>query len=138
MVQLQSRFIQCEPDYCIKPLLQNYSTVVTYYNISLLSIITTMCRIMYDQQAYRELVQVAVEHALLDMGPPELARVKTKLKENFGITTEDVFDHPEYLKTVLYELFGNASSDIIYTMRRVFDKSINEEPIQKFIQIIEN
>ncbi len=93
---------------------------------------------MYDQQAYRELVQVAVEHALLDMGPPELARVKTKLKENFGITTEDVFDHPEYLKTVLYELFGNASSDIVYTMRRVFDKSINEEPIQKFIQIIEN
>lgn len=93
---------------------------------------------MHDQQAYRELVQVAVEHALLDMGPPELARVKIKLKENFGITTEAVFDHPEYLKTVLYELFGNASSDIVYTMRRVFDKSINEEPIQKFIQIIEN
>lgn len=93
---------------------------------------------MYDHQAYRELVQIAVEHALLDMGPPELVKVKTKLKENFGINIEDVFDHPEYLKTVLYELFGNASSDIIYTMRRVFDKSINEEPIQKFIQIIEN
>ena len=93
---------------------------------------------MHDQQGYRELVQVAVEHALLDMGPPELDKVKTKLKENFGITTEDVFVHPEYLKTVLYELFGDAYSDIVYTMRRVFDKSINEEPIQKFIQVIEN
>ncbi len=93
---------------------------------------------MHDQQAYRELVQVAVEHALLDMGPPELAKVKTKLKETFGISIEDVFDHPEYLKTVLYELFGDAYADIVYTMLRVFDKSINEEPIQKFIQIIEN
>ena len=102
-----------------------------------LFVIVTICHIMYDQQAYRELVQVAVEHALLDMGPPELDRVKTKLKENFGITTEDIFDHPEYLKKVLYELFGDAYSDIIYTMRRVFDKSINEEPIQKFLQIIE-
>ena len=93
---------------------------------------------MQDPREYRDLVQVAVEHALLDMGPPELDRVKRKLKENFGITTEDVFDHPEYLKIVLHELFGNAYSDIVYTMRSVFDKSINEEPIQKFIQVIEN
>lgn len=91
---------------------------------------------MSDQE-YRELVQVAVEHALLDMGPPELKLVKNKLQEKYNITTGEVFDHPEYLKSVLSELYGNSYSDIIYTMKTVFDKSIQEKSIYNFLQIME-
>ena len=78
---------------------------------------------------YRELVEVAVEHALVTMGSPELEKVKIMLKEKYDITIADSLDHPEYLKKVLSDLFGNAYQDILDTIYTVVEKKRKEKKI---------
>ncbi len=46
----------------------------------------------------QELITVAVEHALLQMGNPELEMVEYQLKNDYNCTIRDCLEHPEYLK----------------------------------------
>ncbi len=80
-----------------------------------------------DQDSYRELVQVVVEHSILDMGVPELEKIKERLMEDYNLTTADSLDHPEYIKEVLRDLFGNSYRDILNTMYIAFDHAMQEE-----------
>lgn len=90
-----------------------------------------------DQSSYRELVQVVVEHAILDMGVPELEKIKEMLMKDYNITTADSLDHPEYIKKVLRDLFGNSYTAILNTMYTAFDQAVQKEPIKKFMLVME-
>ena len=87
---------------------------------------------------HRELVEVAVEHALIIMGRPELEKVQTALKEEYGITIADSLDHPEYLKKILCDLFGNAYQDIIDTIYTVVENKKNVQTIKDFLYVMES
>lgn len=89
-------------------------------------------------EEYRELVEVAVEHALVTMGSPELEKVRVMLKEEYGVTIADSLDHPEYLKKILCELFGNAYQDIIDTIYSVIDSDKEERIVKDFLYVMEN
>ncbi len=91
-----------------------------------------------DYEAYRELVEVAVEHALITMGSLELNKAKEMLKENYNITLADSLEHPDYLKKVLCELFGNAYQNILDTIYSVIEKQQEEKIIKKFLTIMES
>ena len=87
---------------------------------------------------YRELVEVAVEHALISMGTLELKKVKTMLKEMYGITLAESLDHPEYLKSILCDLFGNAYQDIIDTIYTVIENEKEEKILKDFLYVMES
>ncbi|QLH05844.1 hypothetical protein [Nitrosopumilus ureiphilus] len=88
-------------------------------------------------QICRELVEVAVEHALIIMGHPEFQKVTAILGEH-GITTADSLDHPDILKRVLCDLFGNAYKDIIDTIYSVIENEKDEKIIKDFLYVMEN
>ena len=90
-----------------------------------------------DKEMIEELITLSVEHALLKMGNPELELVKSRLKEEYNCEISDSLKHPEYLKKILNELFGNAYQDILKTINEKLQKTSMDKPIIQFLTVME-
>lgn len=87
-----------------------------------------------DDEMIKELITLSVEHALLKIRNLEL--VKTRLKKEYNSELSDSLKHPEYLKTILKELFGNAYQDILKTINERLQKTSMDKPITQFLTIM--
>lgn len=88
-------------------------------------------------ETYRELVATVIEHVLLGISVDSLELVNKKLKEDHSITTSEIFDNPESLKSVLISLYGNSYDSILSKIKNIFDTSISQNSISDFISILE-
>lgn len=86
----------------------------------------------------RELITVAVEHALLQMGKAELEIVEYQLKNDFNCSIRDSLEHPEYLKQVLKQLFGYCCEDILSTIEYVVKGGNVDSQVKKFLTILKS
>jgi len=89
-----------------------------------------------DKEMINELITLSVEHALLKMGNPELELVKSRLKKEYNCEISDSLEHPEYLKKILRELFGNAYQDILKTINKRLKKTSMDKPIVQFLTVM--
>lgn len=87
-------------------------------------------------QIKRALVSLSIERALLEMGTPVLDEVVRALYDNYKCYIPDCFDHPEYLKEVLKELYGNTYSNIIQSIHKYLDEFASQQPIEEFLKAI--
>lgn len=92
---------------------------------------------LQNEDSHRELVQAIVEHAILNMGVPELEKIKEMLMKKYNLTTADALDYPECVKEILQDLFGNSYQAILNTMYMAFDQAMQEESIRKFMIVME-
>jgi hypothetical protein len=90
-----------------------------------------------DVQVKKALVAFAIEKALLDMGGPVFAKVTRTLKDDYGCYIPDCYDHPEYLKRILSDLYGNAHAAIINSIKSSLQDFTHQTPIQKFVCALE-
>lgn len=90
-----------------------------------------------DTQIRKALVAFAIEKALLNMGEPVFEKVVKTLKDDYGCHIPDCYDHPEYLKRVLSDLYGNAHIAIIVSIKNSLQEFSQQEPIGRFISILE-
>ncbi|MEO9310601.1 MAG: hypothetical protein ABI337_09980 [Nitrososphaera sp.] len=86
-----------------------------------------------DTQIKKALVAFAIEKALLDMGEPVFQKVVTTLKDVYNCYIPDCYDHPEYLKRILSDLYGNAHIAIIDSIKSSLQDFLHQDKIQKFI-----
>ena len=89
-------------------------------------------------QECRKQIAVAVEYALIIIGPQELETVKERLKGDYDITIENSLDNPEYLKSIMCDLFGNAYEEILDTIYRLVDDAKDEEIVKDFLYVMKN
>lgn len=87
---------------------------------------------------YRELVGTVVDHALLAIDSKDLNRVNNLLQERHSISTDDVFNYPEHLKSVLMEIYGDSYFAVLDKMKSLFKMASNENSISDFIDFLEN
>lgn len=90
-----------------------------------------------DIQIKKALVAFAIEKALLDMGEPVFQKVTSALKDDYNCYVPDCYEHPEYLKRILFDLYGNAHDAIINSIKNSLRDFSHKEPIQKFVSAIE-
>ena len=90
-----------------------------------------------DTQIKKALVAFAVEKTLIDMGGPVFDKVAKTLKDDYGCYIPDCYDHPEYLKRVLLDLYGNAHTAIIHSIKNSLQEFSHQEPIGRFISVLE-
>ena len=76
-----------------------------------------------EDQTDKDLISVIIEQALLRMGNGEYDKVAGKLREKYGCNLTDCAEHPEYLKTVLAEIFPNHANLIIESMTKTLAKA---------------
>lgn len=84
----------------------------------------------------RDLITVAVEYALLQMGTPELDKVESRLRSDYNCTIGDCLEHPEYLKQILCDLFGYCYQDILGSIEQVFKDASLEDQVDEFIMVL--
>jgi hypothetical protein len=84
----------------------------------------------------KTLIELAVEKTLLKMGHPELELVTSRLKGDYNCKISDCLEHPEYLKTILCDLFGDCHYDIVNSIHTTLKKISMEKPITDFLSVI--
>lgn len=86
-----------------------------------------------DLQIKKALVSFAIEKSLLEMGEPVFQKVTKTLMDNYNCYIPDCYEHPEYLKRVLGDIYGNAHQSIINSIKRDLEEFSEQGPVQKFI-----
>ncbi|CDI05887.1 hypothetical protein [Candidatus Nitrosotenuis uzonensis] len=90
-----------------------------------------------DVQIKKALVAFSIEKALLEMGEPVFQKVTEILKNDYNCYVPDCYDHPEYLKRVLADLYGNAHTAIISSIKESLREFSHQTPVQKFLVALE-
>ena len=90
-----------------------------------------------NSEMLKLLVTVSVEKALLEIGNFELDSVVYRLKENYNCEISDCLDHPEYLKQILCELFGNSHEEALKSIHESFEKTNMEKPLLDFLIVLD-
>ena len=84
----------------------------------------------------KALVTLAIEKTLLNMGKPVLDEVAHRLFANHKCYLPDCHEHPEYLKDVLKELYGNSYNTIVESIKKNLDEFTTKKSIKNFLTII--
>ncbi|VVC05961.1 Uncharacterised protein [uncultured archaeon] len=84
-------------------------------------------------QVRKALVSLAIESSLLEIGKPTYDEVSHKLYKDHKCYIPDCYEHPEYLKKILQDLYGNASIVIIETMKKHLEEFEEQKGIDIFI-----
>ena len=89
-----------------------------------------------SNEMFKSVISVSVEKALLEIGKPEFDLVVSRLKEDYNCEISDCLEHPDYLKLILCELFGNAYQVILKSIHDSIEKSNLERPLVNFLTIL--
>lgn len=84
----------------------------------------------------KAIVSLAIETVLLEKGKPILDEVTHKLYENYRCYVTDCYEHPEYLKKILLDLFGKSSIAIIRSIEKRLESCVMQEGIDIFVASI--
>ena len=91
-----------------------------------------------NSEMFKSVVTASVEKSLLEMGILELDLVTSRLKEDYNCEISDCLDHPEYLKQILRELFGNSHQDILKSIHESLERTSMEQPLVHFLNVLDN
>ena len=83
----------------------------------------------------KALVTVAIEGTLLKTGGiPLLDEVNSRLYKKFNSSVAECYEHPEYLKEVLQEVFGDAHHEITKTIVKELTAFNYDDKVLQFIE----
>ena len=80
------------------------------------------------------LVSTILEKTLLDIGSGAYCTVKDELKKRYQCHLTDCYVHPEYLISILQDLYGDASMQIVRIINKKLEEFSYEKPIAKFME----
>src|SRR5574338_1164095 len=89
-----------------------------------------------NHESNKEMVTLAMDLALVKLGGMAFDEVRNRLHTKYQCVVTDCYEHPEYLKDVLVEIFGDASKVITESIRDDL-KGISYDPgIEQFLKVL--
>jgi nitric oxide reductase NorQ protein len=82
------------------------------------------------------LIITAIEKALLEIGKPDLNKVKQRLMEDYKRTLSDCYEEPEFLNRILKDIYGKAYVTIVDSIKKNLDNLSQSAPVKKFLEVI--
>mgnify|MGYP001612727981 CR=1 FL=1 len=82
------------------------------------------------------LVSFVITEALLKIGISTINEVGDRLYAKYHCYFSDCLEHPEYLKDVIQELFGNGSTAVIKTIREHLAEFEDQQDVKNFLFVI--
>ena len=86
-----------------------------------------------SNQVKKALVSLAIETTLLEIGKPTYDEVSHKLFKDYKCYLPDCYEHPEYLKTILKDLYGNSSAIIIENIKKQLEEFEAQKGVDTFV-----
>jgi hypothetical protein len=106
-----------------------------------LEILITIKRIEL-QLSFNEQHKIALisclEVVLMSKGNTKYNLLVAKLNSLYDCTIRDCYDHPEYLKIILKEVYKEDYDYIIKEIKAQLDELVNEKDIANFFKIMES
>jgi len=96
-------------------------------------ILTSLEGLGYDK-VRQGLVSLIVEKTLQDIGSGACCTVKDELKKRYQCHITDCYVHPEYLTSILQDLYGDASMQIVRIINKKLEEFSYQKPIAKFME----
>ncbi len=91
---------------------------------------------MKDQNSNKSIVVLSVEVVLMRKGGPQYHQVLSRLERDYGCKVFDCFEHPEYLKTVLHDVYGPDYDSIIDNLEVELSEIASEKDVADFLAIL--
>ena len=91
----------------------------------------------YAEQHMIALVS-SLEVVLMSMGNTKYNLVVAKLNSLYDCSIRDCYEHPEYLKSILKEVYSKDYDRIIDEVKAHLDELVNEEDLANFFKIMES
>ena len=82
------------------------------------------------------LIITAIEKSLLEIGKPDLNKVKQRLMDDYNRTLADCYDEPEFLARILKDIYGKAHVTIVDSIKKNLESMMSLEPVKKFVEVI--
>lgn len=80
----------------------------------------------------------SLELVLMSMGNTKYILTVCKLDTLYGITIRECYEHPEYLKSILKEVYKEDYDHIISEVKVHLDELVNSEDLANFFKIMEH
>ena len=84
----------------------------------------------------KDLMAIALEDALNEMGEPTLEIVTNRLFQQYRCNLTYCLDHPDYLANVLKETFGYAQVAVVNKIKKNLGELSSEIPVEEFLKVI--
>ena len=84
----------------------------------------------------KALTAMAIEKTLLGMGKPVYEKVANRIYKKYQSYIPDCYDHPEYLKEVLKDLYGNAYNVIVSSIEEQLSEFAYKKTMEKFLTVL--
>ena len=82
------------------------------------------------------MIIAAIEKSLLEIGKPDLNKVKQRLMDDYNRTLADCFEEPEFLNRILKDIYGKAHVTIVDSIKKNLENMSASKPVQEFLKII--
>lgn len=82
---------------------------------------------------YKAMVTFSVEVVLMRKGGPQYHLVLARLERDYNCKIFDCFEKPEYLKSVLRDVYGKEYQDIIENIAAELGEVVDEKEIAEFL-----
>jgi hypothetical protein len=86
-----------------------------------------------SNQVKKALVSLAIETVLLEIGKPTYDEVSHKLFKDYKCYLPDCYEHPEYLKRILRDLYGTSSTVITDSIKKQLEEFETQKGIDVFV-----
>ncbi len=84
----------------------------------------------------KALVAISVEVVLMRMSGPQYFLALSRLERDYECKIADCFDHPEYLKNVLKDVYGNSYDRILGDLEAEMGEIVSEKEIKDFLNAL--
>jgi hypothetical protein len=91
---------------------------------------------MKDQNSNKSLVVLSVEVVLMRKGGPQYHLVLARLERDYGCKIFDCFEHPDYLKSVLQDVYGSDYKTIVDSLEGELGEIASEKDVASFLEAL--
>lgn len=84
-------------------------------------------------EARRAIIMLAVEKTLLDFGKSTYDLVVKRFEEKYHAYLSDCYEHPNYIRVVLKDLFGKSAEQMLETIGENLKESSDIPQIRRFL-----
>lgn len=91
---------------------------------------------MKDQNSNKSLVVLSVEVVLMRRGGPQYHLVLARLERDYGCKIYDCFEHPDYLKSVLKDVYGSDYKTIVDSLEGELGEIASEKDVASFLEAL--
>jgi hypothetical protein len=91
---------------------------------------------MEGANSNKSMVVLSVEVVLMRKGGPQYHLVLARLERDYGCKIYDCFEHPDYLKAVLKDVYGSDYNVIVDNLEAELGELVSEKEVARFLEVL--